>query len=219
MSRARRTYRRRLLDTWLTAQAPLLSGVVVDIGGKRDKKRGEFRPNQDRVTSWMHVNIDEETSPDVLADAAQIPLADGVANAIVCTETLEHVPSPERVVAEMHRLLCPGGVVVASVPFLFPIHADPYDFQRFTARGLALLFSSFSQVTITPMGGTCGTLAMLLELAARDGSEGWLRRLREKAASALALPGYWLDRRGTHRLPDQSQRFTTGYGILATKGS
>ena len=35
-------------------------------------------------------------------------------------------------VAECVRLLKPGGLFIISMPFLYPVHGDPYDFQRWT---------------------------------------------------------------------------------------
>jgi 2-polyprenyl-6-hydroxyphenyl methylase/3-demethylubiquinone-9 3-methyltransferase len=48
----------------------------------------------------------------VRADAARIPLADGVADAVSAGEILEHVPDPAAVVAEACRVLRPGGRLV-----------------------------------------------------------------------------------------------------------
>jgi len=45
-------------------------------------------------------------------DATDVPLPDGFADVVVAGELLEHVPDPERVIAEAVRLLRPGGTVV-----------------------------------------------------------------------------------------------------------
>ena len=37
-------------------------------------------------------------------------------DAVLCMEVLEHLVEPNRAVAEMHRLLKPGGILIASVP-------------------------------------------------------------------------------------------------------
>jgi hypothetical protein len=38
----------------------------------------------------------------------------------------------EKSLFESHRVLKSGGTLLLSVPFLYPIHADPSDFQRWT---------------------------------------------------------------------------------------
>lgn len=213
------TYRRILLDAWLADHAHLLRGRVVDIGGKRKNKRGQFEPPIDQAEKWLYVNIDAQTEPDLLADAAAIPLPTDYADAIICTETLEHVSDPKAVVSEIYRLLKPGGVVVGSVPFLYPVHADPYDFQRFAPEGLRWHFSSFSSVELTAMGGAWGTLALLLELVAQrqDGGNRFWRALRWRVARKLAKIGYWLDSRSRFTTGKSLPAFTTGYGFVAYK--
>jgi SAM-dependent methyltransferase len=54
--------------------------------------------------------------PVVRADAADLPIADGSADAAVMLDVLEHVADPAAVLAELHRVLRPGGVLVLSVP-------------------------------------------------------------------------------------------------------
>ena len=57
-------------------------------------------------------------------------------DACFCNTVLEHVKGPEKVVSEVYRVLKSGGKVLFSIPFLQEIHADPYDFQRYTPYGL-----------------------------------------------------------------------------------
>jgi 2-polyprenyl-3-methyl-5-hydroxy-6-metoxy-1,4-benzoquinol methylase len=45
-----------------------------------------------------------------VADAMSIPFADGCFDAVLCCHVYEHVPDPRRMMAEMHRILRPGGV-------------------------------------------------------------------------------------------------------------
>lgn len=50
--------------------------------------------------------------------------------------------NPNACVAELYRVLKPGGRLIASVPFLQPEHKVPTDFQRYTIDGLQHLLSS-----------------------------------------------------------------------------
>lgn len=50
-----------------------------------------------------------------------IPLADETFDAAICSEMLEHLIYPRRAVAEIQRLLKPGGVLIGSVPGRSPI--------------------------------------------------------------------------------------------------
>ena len=60
---------------------------------------------------------------------AMLPLADSSVDALIVLELLEHVPDPGRVVAELARVLKPGGTVLISVPSAVPRH----DHQRLLA--------------------------------------------------------------------------------------
>lgn len=74
--------------------------------------------------------------PDVFANAAALPFPDQCFDVIVCLEVLEHVSEPEVVLAEVSRVLKHGGRVWISMPFLYPLHDAPFDFQRYTEFGL-----------------------------------------------------------------------------------
>lgn len=58
---------------------------------------------------------------------------------MLCSEVLEHVPRPDRAIAEFARIVRPGGVVLLTVPFLARLHEEPYDFYRYTRHGLRRL--------------------------------------------------------------------------------
>lgn len=74
--------------------------------------------------------------PDVFADAASIPVKSESIDTVVVLEVVEHLRSPGEAFSEMERVLCKGGCVLLSVPFIYPIHDAPHDYQRYTVHGL-----------------------------------------------------------------------------------
>ena len=95
-------------------------------------------------------------------------LESGSAGSVISLSVLEHVRDPRRAAAEFHRVLRPGGLLIASVPFLLSYHGkrstalagddshESYgDYWRFTHEGLAHLFAEagFAQVDLFPMDG------------------------------------------------------------------
>lgn len=74
--------------------------------------------------------------PDVFADAAALPIAARSLDAVVALEVIEHVRDPAAAFAEISRVLRSGGKLLLSIPFLYPVHDAPHDYQRLTMHGL-----------------------------------------------------------------------------------
>ena len=93
-----------------------------------------------------YVNLDLVAMPGVhvAADAESLPFPAGVFARVECDAVLEHVRHPERVLAEIHRVLAarrvcpPGHAVLPSVPRvsarLSPLHAGRAQRTRGPAR-------------------------------------------------------------------------------------
>jgi SAM-dependent methyltransferase len=75
------------------------------------------------------------TRPHVFADACAMPFADESVDAVACYEVMEHVPRPDDVLAEVARVLAPGGFAEFTMPYFYPIHDAPHDYQRWTRHG------------------------------------------------------------------------------------
>jgi SAM-dependent methyltransferase len=61
----------------------------------------------------------------MLADLTHVPLSDAVLDLVTCLDTLEHIEDDVAALAEIHRVLRPGGHVLVTVPahpFLFSAH-------------------------------------------------------------------------------------------------
>lgn len=104
---------------------------VLDLGGTKIDKRGKFNLNSYNL-AVIYANLGREKQPDVQADAALLPFACQSFDVVICGELLEHVPNPEPVLTQSWAVLKPGGRLLISVPFLYHIHGDPYDYGRYT---------------------------------------------------------------------------------------
>lgn len=76
---------------------------------------------------------------DVICFAENLPFPDQQFDTILCTEVLEHTTHPFQVMREIERLLKPGGHLIISVPFIYPIHEPPHDHWRFTIYGISTI--------------------------------------------------------------------------------
>lgn len=128
---------RRELYLVLQKYAPCLSGRVLDFGCGTGPYRALFAP----TTDYWGLEYDspenrQRKHADIYYDGLTIPLEDASLDGVLSTQTLEHVPNPERIVAEWARVLRPGGNLLLTLPFMWPEHEMPYDFQRYTTNGL-----------------------------------------------------------------------------------
>lgn len=97
-----------------------------------------------------------------IADAHDLPFADGSFDLVVACAVLEHVADPARCVAEMWRVLKPDGRAYAETPFLQPVHMREYDFTRFTFLGHRRLFRFFDEIEAGISSGPGMSMAFLL---------------------------------------------------------
>lgn len=83
---------------------------------------------------------------------------------ILCTGLLEHVPDPQRVIDQFHRILRPGGRLILSASAVFAFHGAPDNFFHFTSGGFGHLCRNWSKVEVI-RGSTqpFETVAVLLQ--------------------------------------------------------
>jgi SAM-dependent methyltransferase len=130
---------KRSRDTLFSEFLSETSGPCLQIAVK-DEHGEKFGPNWTSVDKFDHsARIDRHD------DVQDLQFPDASFNAVVCWSVLEHVPEPHKAIAEMHRVLKPGGVIWVQLPFLFPYHADPHDYWRVTPSGLRMWMRKFDE--------------------------------------------------------------------------
>ncbi|HEX5387009.1 MAG TPA: methyltransferase domain-containing protein [Gemmatimonadales bacterium] len=98
----------------------------------------------------------------------------------VLTQTLQFIYDVHAAVREVHRLLTPGGVVLATVPAvsrLAPVYGLERDYWRFTPAGCRALFGEAfgtDAVTVCGAGNVRAASAFLAGLAVEDLSRATL---------------------------------------------
>jgi SAM-dependent methyltransferase len=89
----------------------------------------------------VSVDIEDRSGDvDLLVDVQAMPeVASGSFACALCTQVLEHLPRPWDALAELSRVLAPGGTLILTVPHLSVMHEAPHDYFRFTEFGLRAL--------------------------------------------------------------------------------
>lgn len=208
---------------WIT---PHLKGVVVDVGcGNRWLQRHVGR--DDTYFGLDSIETGRElygARPDVHADAAFLPLSTGSVDCLALLDVLEHLERPRRALKEAARVLRPGGRLVLSVPFLYPIHDAPFDFQRYTMHGLMREVdrAGLTLSSLEATGHAAESAGLLAALACGGSAQAILRHSRKVALILLPLPiaaipliniVAWVAAR---ILPDWPA-LTSGYRLVAIK--
>ncbi len=133
---------------------------------------------------------DRET---VVADMRALPFEDGSFAGVLSVQSLEHVPDPDRALAEAKRILQPGGVAVFVTPNRLTFGppeeiVDPYHYVEFSAAELEK---------------TCRRVFEAIELRGIFGSDRYLRLVdaeREDLERVLRLDPLRLRRFASRRL-------------------
>ncbi len=169
-----------------------MEGIVLDVGCADGAAKHLLPPTTtyfgldyySTATDWYR------TQPDVFGDAQSLPIEDDAIDHALLLDVLEHLPHPDRCLAELHRVLRPGGSLTLQVPFMYPLHDEPLDFQRWTLHGLRAAadrhgFSIDSEVAI---GHPLETAALNTNIALAKSVINWVRGRNPLAVLGLLLP-------------------------------
>jgi len=138
-----------------TADSCHAGAAVLDAGSGR----GAWQPVVERggatyrSIEWAPRGAHQPTWTGDICAMPQVPSQEF--DVVVCHQVLEHVRHPSRAMQEFRRVLKPGGRLVMSVPHLSRRHELPFDFQRFTPEGVAVLAeeSGFAVEDLSCFGG------------------------------------------------------------------
>lgn len=76
------------------------------------------------------------------------PIADSTYDFVFCMEVLEHTLNPFAAIAEIRRILKPGGLLIASAPYNVREHGPRPDCWRFGRNGWTVLLRDWDDVQL-----------------------------------------------------------------------
>jgi SAM-dependent methyltransferase len=170
----------------------------------------------------MCLDIRRRPGAAIVGDAHWLPFADECLDMILSTEVLEHTLEPQRIVDEIRRVLRPGGRVLLTTRFIFPLHDVPGDYYRFTNYALSHLFRGWSSVQVDAEATTLETVGILLHRMTMQAELRAQRLVRPVLLLAAKLIGRlgWLmvrqygDGARSRPVPDM---LVSGWHVTATK--
>jgi len=119
--------------------------------------------NSDLSDYVSNVDIFNYPNVNIVCDIENLPLKDNSCDVILNIAVLEHVKNPEKIVAEIFRVLKKDGLVFSFFPFIQGYHASPFDFSRRTIEGIKYLYKDFESVEVKIAGGPASGFLWILQ--------------------------------------------------------
>lgn len=111
-----------------------------------------FDPLREQGKKVLHADMKDADGVDLVGDMNDGDFVGRIKNlrarSILCSSLLEHVGSPQTVCRHLEDMLDAGGLIVVTVPRLYPYHRDPIDTKfRPSVDELRRLFSRCTMLT------------------------------------------------------------------------
>lgn len=161
-------YVRNAILTKLKTALPFFRGRLLDVGCGHMPYKSTILDSTTNVSDYIGMDLSDNRSyanqPDLAWDGAVIPLPDSSIDCAIATEVLEHCPYPDKTLAEINRILRPGGMLFITVPFIWMLHEVPYDEYRYTPFALRRLVeaSNFKVLELSALGGWNASVAQFI---------------------------------------------------------
>jgi SAM-dependent methyltransferase len=138
---------------------------------------------------------------DAYASGLALPFAAGAFDTVLSNEVLEHVPEPAQLLAEVSRVLRPGGHLVLTTPQTWGLHLVPHDYYRYTPFGLRYLAkkSGLEVVRVYPTTGFWVTFTqrfcdVLFYTNSQPNFPWWAEQVLRVPCALIQLLGVGLDK-------------------------
>jgi SAM-dependent methyltransferase len=193
-------------------------GRLVDLGCGRVPLYGAYRSLVSQVTcvDWSG-NVESTQHLDIAHDLNQpLPLESRRYDTAILSDVLEHIRRPEALLAEVERILAPGGKLLLNVPFFYWLHEQPHDYFRYSEHALRS-FIAHSGLRLILLEGLGGAPEVLADVVGKHVAQVPLvgasaARLLQQGTAAVARFAPL-----ARALAPSRQRFPMAYFLVAEK--
>lgn len=142
---------------------------------------------------------------DLVGSAYHVPIPDSTADAAISCQVLEHLERPLDALDEAARILREGGLLFLSFPFMYPMHAIPFDYGRYTKYFMepALKERGFEILKSKEIGGFWYCTGMFFGLYLKNMDRGIIKRMKIAGGMAFLVKSLF---RALHKLEGWSVR-------------
>ena len=154
--------RRLIFQDWI-AQLAGTELNILDVGGRYQPYRPLFKT---RARRYISCDILRTAFVDVVGNGECLPFANETFDLVIATQIFDCFTEPRRAAQQIHAVLKPGGVLLASIPAMAPRFSDD-ERWRFTASGIRSVLSIFREIRIvselSSIGGVLRTTNLALQ--------------------------------------------------------
>jgi len=189
------------------------NGKLLDLGCGTVPLYKVYQDKVDQIVciDWensFHENIHLDYTAD-LND--EIPLEMNSMETVLLSDVLEHIANFNNLMSEISRVLKSGGYLILGIPFLYRLHEEPFDFNRFTKYQLKKICedNGLNVIKIEEWGGP---LSVILDIIGKNLPDEFFPKTFQKAAVWLINTkiGKKIDNRS-------KEKFPLGYCLVAKK--
>jgi SAM-dependent methyltransferase len=119
----------RFLERELNGVPAHLRGVLLDLGCGTQPYRSLYAQGFKQVIAG---DVALRSPLDARLDVRRLPFRDNTVDVVLLTEVIEHVVDGADVIREIGRVLKPGGRLLITWPFIYPLHELPHDYVRYS---------------------------------------------------------------------------------------
>ena len=110
-----------------------------------------FAPLKNTKAKVTHLDMKNADGVDLVGDITNKDFFNQIKNnkynCIICSNLLEHIENPERIIDSIYNLLEQNGYLILTLPFNYPYHPDPIDtYYRPNLEEIKLTYNKFSYI-------------------------------------------------------------------------